>query len=259
MTSSDASDAPHAPDAWFNPIAAFLGRAYWAPDTTRVQAFTTGTEQEVDFLVDALALSGRMRVLDVGCGPGRHSLAFARRGLEVTGVDLSPEFVELARGAALDAGLDNCRFDVVDVRELDHREFDAVICLCQGGFGLLRGDDELAFARLAAALRPGGRLALSAFSSYFAVRHLEATDRFDAATGVHFEQATVRNESGAERVFDAWTTCFTPRELELLARIHGLTVDGCFGVSPGAYARTPPTLATHETLLLAHRPGRPRA
>ena len=62
-----------------------------------MQAFTTGTEQEVDFLVDALGLEPGMRVLDAGCGPGRHALALARRGIEVVGVDLSPDFVALAR------------------------------------------------------------------------------------------------------------------------------------------------------------------
>src|SRR5437868_9791646 len=44
-------------------------------------------------------------------------------------------------------------------------------------------------ARFAAALRPGGRLALSAFSSYFVVRHLEPDENFDAAAGVNHEHA----------------------------------------------------------------------
>ncbi len=64
-----------------------------------------GTEQEVDFLVDALGLESGMRVLDVGCGPGRHSLALARRGFDVVGVDHSAEFVRLARDAAVADGL----------------------------------------------------------------------------------------------------------------------------------------------------------
>ena len=71
---------PHRPARGSTTIAAFLGDAYWAPNTTRVQAFTTGTEQEVDFLVDALGLDGESRVLDAGCGPGRHALALARAG-----------------------------------------------------------------------------------------------------------------------------------------------------------------------------------
>ena len=86
---------------WFNEIAAFLGDAYWAPGTTRVQAFTVGTEQEVDFLVDALALGPGARVLDAGCGPGRHSLSLARRGIDVVGVDLSPDFIALASDTSL--------------------------------------------------------------------------------------------------------------------------------------------------------------
>ena len=86
MPTSKAPDGP-----WFNEIAAFLGPAYLR------NAFTKGTEQEVDFLVDALGLEPGMRVLDVGCGPGRHSLALARRGIAVHGVDLSPDFIALAR------------------------------------------------------------------------------------------------------------------------------------------------------------------
>src|SRR6266487_1898037 len=85
---------------WFDPIAAHLGRSYWAPDTGRVMAFTKGTEQEVEFLVDALSLAPDDRVLDVGCGPGRHALALARRGIDVVGVDRSPDFLRLACDAA---------------------------------------------------------------------------------------------------------------------------------------------------------------
>src|SRR5262249_61837515 len=104
---------------WFNGIAAFLGEAYWAPNTTRVQAFTTGTEQEVAFLVDALALTPGARVLDAGCGPGRHALALARRGFDVVGVDLSSDFIRLARESAVELGVaDHTRFDVADVRDL---------------------------------------------------------------------------------------------------------------------------------------------
>jgi len=235
---------------WFNEIAKFLGPAYLR------NAFTKGTEQEVEFLVDALGLDEGERVLDVGCGPGRHALALARRSMKVVGVDLSEDFIALAREAAAAEGVP-ARFDVLDVRDLAYAgEFDAALCLCQGGFGLLGGRDETAvFERIAAALRPAGRLALTAFSAAFAARFLEDGETFDPATGVLHERATVRNEHGVEEVFDAWTTCFTARELELLAGGANLDVDGVYGVTPGRYGTAPPTLDHPELLLLARRRG----
>jgi SAM-dependent methyltransferase len=233
---------------WFDAVADFLGPAYLR------NAFTKGTEQEVEFLVDVLGLEPGMRVLDVGCGPGRHALALARRGLDVVGVDHSAEFVRLARDAAAAEGL-SATFEELDVREL-HRpdEFDAAICLCQGGFGLLGGRDETAvFGRIAATLRPGGRLAVSAFSAAFAVRHLEAGEEYDPATGVLHEVAMVRGPDGVDAPFDLWTTCFSARELELLADRAGLSDVEVHGVTPGAYRAQAPTLDHHELLLLARR------
>jgi SAM-dependent methyltransferase len=233
---------------WFDAIADYLGPAYLR------NAFTKGTEQEVEFLSDTLALAPGMRVLDVGCGPGRHALALARRGCTVVGVDHSAEFVRLAREAAAAEQLE-VRFEELDVRALDRPgEFDATICLCQGGFGLLGGHDETdVFARIAATLRPGGRLALSAFSAAFAIRHLEAGEEYDPATGVLHERATVRNPEGVDAPFDVWTTCFTARELELLASRAGLVDIAVHGVTPGGYGAQIPTLDHHELLLLARR------
>jgi SAM-dependent methyltransferase len=238
------------PDAsdWFNPIAEFLGTAYLR------NAFTKGTEQEVEYLVGALGLEPGQRVLDVGCGPGRHSLALARRGFEVVGVDLSPDFIALAREGASAEGL-SARFEQQDVRRLTHDdEFDAAICLCQGGFGLLGGrDDAEAFGRIVRAVRVAGVLAITAFHAAFAVRHLEDGESFDPATGVLHEIATVRNAAGEERPFDLWTTCFTPRELTLLAERHELDLVGVYGVTPGGYRATPPTLDDPELLLVGRR------
>jgi SAM-dependent methyltransferase len=235
--------APERP--WFNEIARFLGPAYLR------NAFTKGTEQEIEFLVETLDLEAGMRVLDVGCGPGRHALALARRGFDVLGVDLSPEFVSLARDAVGAEGV-SARFDILDVRDLGFdAQFDAAICLCQGGFGLLGGQDDAGVVgRIVRAVVPGGAVAVTAFSAYFALRFLEDGEEFDLETGVLHEIATVRNNEGDERPFDAWTTCFTARELRLLAAESSLDVEGVYGVAPGRYRAHPPTLEDPELLLL---------
>ena len=133
-------------------------------------------------------------------------------------------------------------------------EFDAVICLCQGAFGLMTatGDDDVVFGHMARALRPGGVLALSAFSSYFVVKYFESAV-FDAATGVNHEHTEVRNEAGEARTVDLWTGCYTPRELRLLCAQAGLRVESISSVEPGSYALAPPTVESAEFLLVARR------
>lgn len=54
------------------------------------------TKRQVDFLIDKLELKGNERILDLACGFGRHSLEFARRGYEVTGVDITPAYIRYA-------------------------------------------------------------------------------------------------------------------------------------------------------------------
>jgi SAM-dependent methyltransferase len=239
---------------WFEDVADHLGGAYLR------YSFTKGTDQEVDFLVDRLAVGPGARILDVGCGPGRHAHALARRGFEVVGVDISERFVALARQNAPDGAA--VTFERADARTLEFdSEFDAVISLCQGAFGLSGGGevasldpDRAVLDGMARALRPGGRLALSAFSAYFQVRFLGEADSFDAERGVNHEHTAVRNEAGVEVPADLWTTCFTPRELRLMAEAVGLRPDHVWSVTPGDYAARPPDIDRPEFLLLATRP-----
>ena len=240
-------------DHWFERVADHLGSSYLR------YSFTMGTDNEVAMLVDVLGLRAGDRVLDVGCGPGRHARALGALGISVHGVDVSQTFVDLAR---IDAP-EGVTFERLDARSMAFDgEFDAVISLCQGAFGLAGGEgavgpdpDVELFARMAAALRPGGRLAVSAFSAYFQVRWLEDTDSFDVAAGVNHERATLRSPEGVDAVDDLWTTCFTPRELRLTAAAAGLEVTDLFSVTPGDYARRAPELDRPEFLLVARRPG----
>jgi SAM-dependent methyltransferase len=251
---------------WFEAIADHSGPAYLR------YSFTKGTEQEVSFLVSALGLVPGMRVLDVGCGPGRHAWALARRGIVVVGVDVAARFVELAAsgwdapadalapaGAAGSGRAGSASFARADARALPVRagSFDAAISLCQGAFGLLGpgpGGDAAVLAAIVDALRPGGVAAVSAFSAYFQVRWLEEGDTFDAANGVNHERTVVRDVAGEPAEFDLWTTCFTPTELRLLAATSGAEVVDLWSVGPGEYGRCPPDLDHPEWLMVLRRP-----
>ena len=222
----------------FEALAAHAGEAYLR------YSFTKGTEQEVAFLVSVLGLRAGMRVLDVGCGPGRHAHALASAGIDVVGIDISHAFL-VAAGPGKWVRSDARRLPI------SPRTFDAAISLCQGGFGLRGGfDDAGVLAQMAGCVRPGGRLAVSAFSAYFAVRHLEEGDSFDAENGVNHERASVRDPAGREAEFDLWTTCFTPRELRLMAAAAGIEIRGLWAVRPGAYREGPPDLDHPEFLLV---------
>ena len=235
------------PDHWFEPLAEHLGSAYLR------YSFTKGTEQEVEFLLDALALKSGERLLDVGCGPGRHAHAFAARGIEVAGIDIARRFIDIAIERTPDGA--PATFVRMDARALTYdEEFDAAISLCQGAFGLVGpGADLDVLTGMRRALKPGGRFAISAFSSYFQVKYPQDEGTFDVATGVHHERTVIKDEQGTDADADLWTTCYTARELELLAERAGLTLDAIWSVNPGDYQRRAPTIETAELLITGRK------
>ena len=248
--------APAGP--WFNEIAAFLGEAYWAPETTRVQAFTTGTEQEVDFLCGALALEPGQRVLDAGCGPGRHSLSLARRGHR------------RGRRRSL-ASLRRARVRARPSRSVSRITLVSTSATCAGSRSQRSSTPSCACARAGSACSVAATTRGSRSSGsrrrcgrVAAWRSRRSTPTSQCGTPKRVTPSTppVGSTTSARRCgtpagpsanFDLWTTCFTPRELMLLAEAAGLRVDAVHGVTPGKYAAVAPAIDLPEFLLLARR------
>ena len=228
---------------WFEPLAEHMGSAYLR------YSFTKGTVNEIDFIVSQLGLQPGARILDVGCGPGRHSHELARRGFLVHGIDISQAFIDLATANAVEGS----SFERMDARAMTFEsEFDVAICLCQGAFGLMTagGHDIDVLTGIRRALTATGTLALSAFNAYFAVKYFEEAV-FDAASGVNHEKTEVRNQDGEVLGADLWTGCYTPRELRLMLEKAKMNVRDIFSVDPGAYANAVPSLETSEYLVIA--------
>ena len=117
------------------------------------------TEREVRYLSEALR--GRRRVLDLGCGTGRHAIGLARLGFEVTGLDVSAYALRRAEQEAERAGvrLRLHRVDLLGSAVWGVPQADAVICVQAFGWGT--DADQLRMLRTARRLlSPGGLLVL---------------------------------------------------------------------------------------------------
>lgn len=154
--------------------------------------FTKNTIAEVDFIAREMKLKLGQTVLDMGCGTGRHSLDLARRGYRCTGIDQSPEMLEVGRVMSIQEGLsvEFIRGEASGTR-LD-RQYDHAICLCEGAFSLLElGMDPVPYHKgildnLACMVKPGGMFLLTALNGFRLIR--ENTDE-DVAKG-HFDLMT---------------------------------------------------------------------
>lgn len=140
---------------WYETFFTELPNEFWRRATT--PELTTA---EVDFVERSLELKPGSRIVDVPCGSGRHTLELARRGHDVHGIDVSTEAIGYARRAAAEAGI-SAELTVAEMRQLPRDgSFDAAICL-GNSFGYLEIDGLRDFvAGLAAAVRPGGGVAI---------------------------------------------------------------------------------------------------
>jgi ubiquinone/menaquinone biosynthesis C-methylase UbiE len=107
-------------------------------------------------------------VLDAGCGPGRYAIDLAKKGYQVTLVDISEEQLKLAEEKIVEAGVRgnitafNC-LDVCDLSEIPDASFDAVLCL-GGALSYVRDGRHRAISELMRVARPGSPLIVSVMS-----------------------------------------------------------------------------------------------
>lgn len=130
------------------------------------QPWTKGTAKEVDSVIQLAGFTSGSTLLDVGCGQGRHSIEFARRGYNVVGIDASE--ANIAR-AKVNAGDETVEFKQWDARKrLTGKSFDYVICLYDviGSYRTL--DENTSIIRqLANKLRKGGRAVISVMNMQY--------------------------------------------------------------------------------------------
>ncbi len=158
------------------------------------------TKKEALFVERTLGLSPNSRLLDLCCGQGRHSVLLAGRGLNVTGIDLSREYLEQAERSAKEQGvhLDLLHRDMRDIPFKDH--FDAVINMFSA-FGYLESDEEnlKVLKAVREALKPGGRVLLDMINREWVVSNYDQSDWRQGEDGSfylerrEFDLATSRN------------------------------------------------------------------
>ncbi len=218
------------------------------------ESFTRGTAGECDFIEKEIAGDKKTRILDIGCGTGRHALELARRGYAVVGIDLSASLLQKAKEKAAAGGL-SVDFRRGDARELPFAsEFDLVIMLCEGAFPLME-TDEMNFLILegaARALKPGGKLIFTTLNGLFPLFHSldeffnadkkegnaeYADHQFDLMTFRDHNITTVVDDQGNKKELHCSERYYVPCEINWLLHTLGFTAIDILGARLGAFSR----------------------
>lgn len=235
------------------------------------ESFTQGTSGECDFIEREIGRNKSIRILDVGCGTGRHSIELAKRGYSVTGVDLSDSQLNRARQKAMEQGV-HVDFRKADARSLPFiEEYDLVIMLCEGAFPLMETDDmnfEI-LKNISKALRGGGKLIFTTLNGLFPLFHSvkdflasqaqegNATygrNSFDLMTFRDVNVTTVRDDFGKTKELQCNERYYVPSEITWLLRSINFTAVDIYGATLGAFSRSDRlTTENFEMLVIAQK------
>lgn len=139
-------------------------------------AATMNDASAMRMLLDAARVCAADHVLDVACGPGIVAAAFAREAETVTGIDLTPEMIALARERCAEEGLSNVRFETGDVAQLPYAEGTFSIVACRYALHHLL-DPAGVVCEMARVCAPAGRIVVADIA---ASADVEVAKRFDA-------------------------------------------------------------------------------
>jgi ubiquinone/menaquinone biosynthesis C-methylase UbiE len=185
----------------------------------------SAAEREVRRMIGWLGLPAGARVLDVGCGTGRHALALGKLGYRVTGLDLSETLLTHARRLAPEMGID---WHLGDMREMPFpaNRFDAVVNWFTT-FGYFATDAENArvLGEIARVLKPGGRFLIDYLNPAHVRRHLvPLSERLDEPTGCRIrEERAIRDGRVIKRI-TVTPPAGQPRRYVESVRLYGLDV-----------------------------------
>lgn len=206
---------------------------------------------EVGFLRKAMGLAAGETVLDAPCGTGRHAKVFAASGLKVTGLDLSPVLIRMAKARSPTKNLTYVVGNLLKLAKY-RGQFDAVVNLFTS-FGYFSTEEKNAAVMrgLVRALKPGGRIAFNLIDRDWLLRNFEAsacterngiwtleTRHYDRKTRV-IEAHTVLldRKKGHGKLYYHRTRLYTKSEMVKLMKTCGLTRVEVYGDSDGSSFR----------------------
>jgi SAM-dependent methyltransferase len=180
------------------------------------------TPIEVDQLERLLGLEPPLRILDLPCGQGRHAIELARRGYDVTGVDLSPFMLKVAEERARTEGV-RVRWLTGDMREpIAGERFDSVLNLFTSlGYFADEADDRKVVGAAAVMLGPGGRFVLEVINGERVIARFQEREWFTVGQAAVVERRSL--DASARRMV-VERTVNTPNDTEV--SVHAIRLYG---------------------------------